>query len=96
MTETPRIPEVRIEADAEGLHISPIWQGVDRPNTGGVLISDTPANRMLADRLKKAIEAGVCYRFESICTDRNGKTYVGAHAGFMGRTLNADLRRLGF
>lgn len=92
----PVLAEVRIEKDEDGLHVFPVWQGVDRPQTGGVALPDTPSGRNLADRLKKAIEAGVAYRGLAIRQDNAGQTYVATDARVLGRTLNADLRRLGF
>lgn len=76
--------------------VEPVWQGVDRPNTGGWIISDTPSNRKLANRLKAAIEAGVVCTEPEIETDVNGKTYVNHGHEVIGRTMNADLKRLGY
>lgn len=90
----PALVDVEIRSDAEGIHVSPIWQGVDRPNTGGWLLSTK--HQALAQRLRQAILAGVVFRSPEIVRDKAGKTYVSQVARVGGRTLNADLRRLGF
>lgn len=92
----PHITEVRIRADGDGLHIEPYWSEVDRPYTGGWLFNDTPSNRRLADRLKAAILAGAFYGPAEIKTDRDGKTWACARGAGIGRTMNADLKRIGF
>lgn len=71
--------------------------GVDRPHTHGwCLGSDTPARRKLAARLMAAIEAGVVETDLEIHTDVFGGTYVSGQSHVYGRTVNADLKRLGF
>lgn len=96
MTTAPALAEVAIETAHDRLVVGPVWKGVDRPYTGGVGLPNSPSGRALAQRLKKAIEAGVAFKPEGVQTDANGKTYVVAHAGVIGRRLSADLRRLGF
>jgi hypothetical protein len=87
---------VDIRVGNEDIFIRPIWSGVDRPDTGGwsVRLSD----RKLAERLAKAILAGVVCGGGSIKTDNGGKTYVGGFKTphILGRTMNADLKKLGF
>lgn len=78
------------------LHVDPVWDGVDRPTTGGWMLPDSPNGRRLAARLKAALLAGVVYSATEILTDVNGKTYVGARSRVLGRIMNADLKRLGF
>jgi hypothetical protein len=53
-------------------------------------------HRKLAERLKRAIEAGVVYGRAAVATDVNGKTYLKSDWRVFGRTMNADLKRLGF
>lgn len=53
----------------------------------------TPA---LAKRLVRAIEAGKVVVPTGLATDVNGKTYVQTDHEIRGRTMNADLKRLGF
>ena len=50
----------------------------------------------LAERLVRAIEAGKVLAFVGVDKDVNGKTYVVASTGVMGRYMNSDLKRLGF
>lgn len=96
MPQSPILAEVSIETAVDRLVVGPVWKGVDRPYTGGIGLPNSPSGRALAQRLKKAIEAGAVFKPSGVKTDINGKTYVEAHAGVIGRTLNADLRRLGF
>ena len=55
-----------------------------------------PNHGMLAARLRRAILAGKVFGPGEIRTDIHGKTYVCATSRVLGRTLNADLRRMGF
>jgi hypothetical protein len=50
----------------------------------------------LAKRLVRAIEAGKVYAVKGVQTDVYGKSYLVAHSVVLGRTMNADLKRLGF
>jgi len=78
-----------------GLLVKPIWKGVDRPFVGGWGIPIDA--RTLAERLKRAIEAGVVHSDARIETDANGSTYVATtQVRVAGRTMNADLKRLGY
>ena len=74
--------------------VRPFWSGVDRPNTGGITVKIN--NRPLAERLARAIRAGVAVEAESVGVDTAGQTYVVERTHVLGRMLNADLRRLGF
>lgn len=73
-------------------YVHPVWARVDRPDTGGYGVR----GRAIADRLAKAIRAGKAITGEAVLVDVNGRTYVDARHHVLGRTLNADLRRLGF
>jgi hypothetical protein len=53
-------------------------------------------NARVAARLVRAINAGAVFTDTQIKTDTNGHTYVSAQSLVMGRTLNADLTRLGY
>jgi hypothetical protein len=98
MTRTDTLfDRVEFEPNCGGtLTVWTIWKGVDRPKTSGLTIADTEAGRKLAARLKLAIEAGATDRDPTIHTDRRGQTYVQAETTVRGRTLNADLKRIGF
>jgi len=50
----------------------------------------------LAKRLVRAIEAGKVYDVKGVQTDVYGKSYLVAHSVVLGRTMSADLKRLGF
>lgn len=53
-------------------------------------------NEKLAERLVKAIHAGVVLDVNGVLTDVNGKTYLSCTSKVLGRTMNADLKRMGF
>lgn len=97
MATTPRIVSVEVTESRGGMergwNVSPIWADVDRPNVGGYGVGP---NRKLAERLKRAIEAGVVYYDAQVKVDVNGATYVQANSRVLGRIMNADLKRLGF
>lgn len=93
---TPAIIDIRRYADEHGLHVIPVWGGVDRPDCFGWTLNDTPSHRKLADRLERAIRAGAAFGPASIARDIDGKTYVDAGAKVIGRYMNADLQSLGF
>ena len=81
---------------APSVHVDVIWNtdGVplDRPSTYSISVGTWP----LAERLVKAIHAGVVFPDPKVKTDVYGKTYVEATCKVMGRYLNADLKRLGY
>lgn len=78
-----------------GLLVKPIWKGVDRPFVGGWGLPIDA--RPLAERLKRAIEAGAIHSDARIQTDVDGRTYVETtQIRIVGRTMNADLKRLGY
>lgn len=72
--------------------VDPVWAHVDRPNTGGIVVR----GRALADRLARAIRDGVAITGDAVLVDNAGQTYVDARHHVLGRTVNADLRRLGY
>lgn len=96
------VPTGRISTDPDGeLSVSVVWSGgnapIDRPDTGGWLIGpDSPFRRKLAQRLVRAIDAGVVHSDPALVIDNYGHTYVSARRNVMGRRMNADLKRLGF
>lgn len=91
---TPTISYVTIGANRHDRTrtVEAHWSGVDRPCVGGWAVKDAK----MAQRLKAAILAGVVYYDAQVHTDTAGKTYVHAPARVLGRTMNADLRKLGF
>lgn len=90
------IPTAVMATDAEGIHVTIEWSGakLDRPNTGGWGLG--AQHGKLAERLVRCINAGKATGTPTIATDVNGKTYVSAPHKVFGRTMNADLKRLGF
>lgn len=67
---------------------------VDRPNSRGWGLG--PRHEALANRLVRAVNDGVIFSDFRKGTDDNGQTYLTATSNILGRTLNADLRRLGY
>ncbi len=90
---TLTIIDARITEEDGSFVVTPVWSGVDRPDSASW---STGKNRALAGRLAQAMKAGVVFENPSIMTDVNGKTFVSALSLVRGRALNADLRRLGF
>jgi hypothetical protein len=105
MTATPHITEVTVverdnpdygqswnTAGPREIVVTPMWSDVDRDQGTGYVVG----NARVADRLRRAMLAGVVFTDAEIKTDVNGKTYVSARSHVLGRMINADLRRLGF
>lgn len=99
MTTTALVPssvEIRpddtLDARPGAFVVSPIWNGVDRPNVGGILVLTAKD----AERLKAAYLSGQAFESTEVRTDVNGQTYVGTHSRISGRYLRADLKKLGF
>ena len=79
------------------LVVTPYWTGVDRPQGNGYAMYDTPSKRRLAERLKACMLSGKMYPNPHVLVNVNGKTYA-AWDGYLvsGRSMSADLKRLGF
>jgi len=78
-----------------------VWVGEENlPNNGketcSICLSDTPANRKLAERYKKAVEAGVIYKNPVIKTGVKNHQYIESEGFVMAKYLNSDLKKLGF
>lgn len=69
---------------------------VDRLVAHAISLPPTRNSQDLAMRYINAVKAGVIPGNAEVRTDVNGKTYVSGVWKVIGRTLNADLRRLGF
>lgn len=80
------------------LSVEPVWEGVDRPNTGGYSVGKVGPKAMgLATRLQAAIESGMIWlNPPELKTDIHGKTYVNAHIRLSMRKLNSELKKFGF
>jgi len=90
---TPRIIDAKVTNENGRYVVTPVWSGVDRPETGSISTGKTST---LAFRLAQAMKSGQAYERVEVVTDVNGKTFVSALPRFRGRCLNADLLRLGF
>jgi hypothetical protein len=98
-TFTQHFSHVETTLNEEGaIIVQPVWKGVDRPRVGGYSLAAT--KRKLAARLAAALASPSVYSaYLGRCdlrTDIHGQTYISAFAPITGRTLNADLKRLGF
>lgn len=87
------------EPDAKELYVNVTWNGptpLDRPCVGGWVFS--PSQRKLAERLVRAINAGVVYTSPTLRTDVNGRTYVEAKQTqfFHKRHMHKSLLAVGF
>lgn len=80
------------ESSATGfVNVSPVWEGVDRPEA-----MSWSVQKKLVDRLVRALLAGAVCTHPRVCKDFAGKTYVDHGVTVRGRAMNADLKRLGF
>ena len=78
---------IAVDVFAEGIDL-------DRPRVYGWSFG---AHSMpLARRLARAVEAGAVLALGGVARDVNGSTYLQSTARVLGRTMNADLRRLGY
>lgn len=74
--------------------VSPIWDGVDRPNVAGYSCG---RNLGLARRLQAAIKSGKLWiKQPQFQIDIYGKSYVQADIRILMRRANSELRKLGF
>lgn len=92
MTDVKVEPWKNHEDKVDGLSVHPVYAGVDRTEGSGWVVKD----RTMADRLTRALRAGVAAPNPTVKVDVYGQTYVSAEHAVMGRRMNADLRRLGF
>lgn len=81
------------EPNGKELKVVTTWNGVQI--TSGYNYVLGTRQRKMAERLRAAILAGKVFANPTICR-RRGKTYVSFTTKVLGRTMNADLRRLGF
>ena len=93
-TATAKFSRADITQNEDGAYtVDAVWAGVDRPVTFGI---NCGKSRRLADRVSVAMKSGAAFANAEIRTDNYGSTYVAARCVLNGRTLNADLCRLGF
>lgn len=84
---------VTIVADKDHFVVTPVWKDVDRPIVGGISVG---SNEKIGKRTQSAMESGSAFCQIEVKTDANGATYISTTDLLMGRTLNADLVKLGF
>jgi hypothetical protein len=87
VTITHRIEHIEVEVTTDAV-------GVDRKAVTGWWLK--PSHGALAERLSRAIKAGVVLTNPVVKTDIAGKTYLSTENQVLARNLNADLKRLGF
>lgn len=93
----PTIDRVEIVTNDDGtITVWPYWKGVDRPQGAGWGLRDNANGHKLARRLKAALESGKAFTKVSVAYDINGNTFATTQGRLLGRTLNADLKRIGF
>lgn len=90
----PIIDRVEISSTKSEIVVTPVWRNVQRQTPYSIALK--PEDFKLAGRLKKAIEDGRVFTKVQAKVDANGKTYPSFDCAVMGRTLNADLKRLGY
>jgi hypothetical protein len=67
------------------------WDGVVRPCSSGIVLRERHLKRLTA-----AFKAGALFKEVRVKRDIRGKTYVDATCEVSAKTINADLKRLGF
>lgn len=86
-----------ISTTEEGsLRVDVTWEGEPLDRSIGLCYGLKSSHGKLASRLIAAINAQRVFTHAAILKDRDGKTYVSAATNVWGRTLNRDLKRLGF
>ncbi len=96
---TPSIVDVTITpgtlAGDEGpdvFTVTPIWSNVDRASSSSWAVR----GRAMAERLARALRAGVICKNARVSRDNGGRTYAQYESAVLGRTLNSDLTKLGY
>lgn len=72
------------------------YSGLDRTNCYAWALRNDKASEKLAVRLASAINSGAAVKCLAVLSDTTKKTYAWTHTTLLGRTLNADLKRLGY
>lgn len=90
ITTDPRFPgEFTVETHVGGIKL-------DRDEVMGYMLPDTSSGRKMAQRLRRAIEAGAAFRPTEVLTDIEGQTYLGCKVQVWGKYMNSCLKELGF
>ncbi len=82
------VPALHIRPDA--VSVMPIWSGVDRPISGGWIVT-----KKNVARLEKAIRDGVACPNATIVKDNYGNTFF-KYDPVIGKNTNADLKKIGY
>lgn len=93
-TPAPRLADVSVTPSSEYpgfVTVAPVWADVARPSNFAWLV-----RKSLAPRLVAAIRDGAACPDPQVLVDPDGDTYVRFDHVLRGRTMSADLRRLGF
>lgn len=91
---TNLVVDILVNSNGLTVETRTLGLGLDRVRLLGFGLR--PGKTALALRLKAAILAGRVFGPGTIHVDVNGRTYLHADACVMGRTMNADLKKLGF
>src|SRR5437016_5921404 len=93
-------PTAKIIERLDEIYVEVTWgpEKLDRPSVGGWSFDTTAKQRSLAERLTKAINAGVVYKNPRKLTDIGGKTYISAEQTqfFHEQYMNKSLLAVGF
>ena len=84
---------------ADHLVVDIVWSSdtvkIDRPVTSSICFKKS--HKSLAERFIRMVNANKHYMNPpKLMTDNSGETYVSAFHPVLGRTANADLKRLGY
>ena len=93
---TVQLADVKIHRTELQTIVQTIYSGVQGEQGPGWAFPPTKAGYKLATRLAAAIRAGVAVSEPVVKFDINGRTYASVEAKVIGRTMNADLTRMGF
>lgn len=93
---TPTMARVDMETDEYGLCVRPWWLMSDGTEASGHAYGLPTTHKALADRLRRAMLAGVVFYNVQERVRQDGSHYVIDSSHVLGRIMNADLRRLGF
>ena len=90
ITTDPRFPgEFTVRTNVGGIKL-------DRTDLMGYRLPDTAHGRKLAERLRRAIEAGAVFPPTGVLTDIYGQTYLDYKTQVWGKYMNSGLKELGF
>ena len=97
MTDTPKLAPATIERTDDGIRVAVLFEphpSLDRLDAYAWGLR--PRDGQLAQRLKRAVDEGAALKIGDYFTDVDGNRGIHVHATFLGRIMNAELRRMGY